>query len=58
MFDTKKMFKNTKMSNKNVQLLTIEKIKELNPNQPEIPDHSYRILIAGVSGSGKTNSLI
>ena len=58
MFDTKKMFKNTKMSNKNVQLITKERIKELNPNQPEIPDHSYRILIAGVSGSGKTNSLI
>ena len=58
MFDTKKMFKNTKMSNKNVQLITKEKVKELNPNQPEIPDHSYRILIAGVSGSGKTNSLI
>ena len=58
MFDTKKMFKNTKMSNKNVQLITKEKIKELNPNQPEIPDHSYRILIAGVSGSGKTNSLL
>ena len=58
MFDTKKMFKNTKMSNKNVYLITKERIKELNPNQPEIPDHSYRILIAGVSGSGKTNSLI
>ena len=58
MFDTKKMFKITKMFKKNVQLITKEKIKELNPNQPEIPDHSYRILIAGVSGPGKTNSLI
>ena len=55
MFDTKKMFKITKMFKKNVQLITKEKIKELNPNQPEIPDHSYRILIAGVSGPGKTN---
>ena len=34
-----------------------EKIKELNPNWPEIPDHSYRILIIGGSESGKTNSL-
>ena len=34
-----------------------EKIKEHNPNWPEIPDHSYRILIIGGSESGKTNSL-
>ena len=32
-------------------------IKEQNPNWPQIPDHPYRILIIGVSGSGKTNSL-
>ena len=25
-----------------------------NPNWPYIPDHSYRILIIGGSGSGKT----
>ena len=25
---------------------------------PQIPDHSYRILIIGGSGSGKTNSLL
>ena len=34
-----------------------EETKEYNPNWPEIPDHSYRILIIGGSGFGKTNSL-
>ena len=34
-----------------------ENIKEQNPNWPEISGHSYRILIIGGSGSGKTNSL-
>ena len=33
-----------------------ENIKEHNPNWPEIPDYSYRILIV-CSVSGKTNSL-
>ena len=28
-----------------------------NPNYPYIPDHPYRILIIGGSGSGKTNAL-
>ena len=28
------------------------------PNWPYIPDHSYRILIIGGSGSGKTNTLL
>ena len=32
-------------------------IKELNPNWIQIPDHPYRILIIGGSGSGKTSSL-
>ena len=32
-------------------------IKERSPNWPQIPDHPYRILIIGGSGSGKTNSL-
>ena len=34
-----------------------EDTKEHNPNWPEIPDHLYRIMIAGGSGSGKINSL-
>ena len=29
-----------------------------NPNWPYIPDHSYRIMIIGGSGSGKTNVLL
>ena len=33
--------------------VTQEKIKEHNTNWLEIPDHSYRILIIGGSGSGK-----
>ena len=32
--------------------------KEHNSNWPQIPDHPYRILIIGGSGSGKTNPLI
>ena len=31
---------------------------EHNPSWPRIPDHPYRILIIGGSGSGKTNYLI
>ena len=34
-----------------------ENIMENNPNWPQIPDHSYRTLIIGGSGSGRTNSL-
>ena len=30
---------------------------DVNPNWPQIPDHPYRILIIGGSGSGKTTSL-
>ena len=31
---------------------------EHNSNRPYIPDHPYRILIIGGSGSGKTNALL
>ena len=34
-----------------------ENIKDHNPNWPQIPDHSYIILIFGDSGSGQNNSL-
>ena len=37
--------------------VTKENIKEHCPNWSQIWDHSYRILIARDSGSGKTNSL-
>ena len=35
-----------------------ENKKEHNPNWPYIPDHPYRILIIGGSGTGKTNALL
>ena len=37
---------------------TNENKRKHNPNWPYIPDHSYRILIIGDSGSGKTNALL
>ena len=37
--------------------VTKENMKEHNPHLPQIPNHPYRILIIGGSGSGKTNSL-
>ena len=38
--------------------VTKENKKESNPNWLGIPDHPYRILIVGYSGSGKTNTLL
>ena len=37
--------------------VTKEKIKQHNPNWPQISDHPYRILITGGSGSGEINLL-
>ena len=37
---------------------TNENKREHNPNWPYIPDHPYRILIIGSSGTGKTNALL
>ena len=34
------------------------KTKQNNSKWSHIPDHSYRILIVGGSGSGKTNTLL
>ena len=34
-----------------------QNIKKHNPDRPQIPDHPYKTLIVGGSGSGKTNSL-
>ena len=42
----------------NFDYITKEYIKKHNPNWPEIPDHPYRILIIGGSGSGKINALL
>ena len=42
----------------NLDSITNEKNKELNEKWPYIPDHPYRILIVGGSGSGKTNALL
>ena len=41
----------------NFDYITKEDIKEHNLNQPEIPDHLYRLLIVEESGSGKANYL-
>ena len=37
--------------------VTKENIKEHNPNQPQIHDHSQRVLTIRGSGSEETNSL-
>ena len=42
----------------NLDCITNENNKEHNKKWPFIPDHLYRILITGGSGSGKTNSLL
>ena len=43
-------------------MINLDKIlnndKEHNEKWPYIPDHPYRILIIGGSGSGKTNTLL
>ena len=42
----------------NLDSITIENNKEHNEKWPYIPDHPYKILVIGASGSGKTNALI
>ena len=37
---------------------TNENKAKYNPKWPSIPDHPYRILLIGGSGSGKTNALL
>ena len=41
----------------NLDSITNENNKKHNEKWPYIPDHPYRILIIGDSGSGKTNTL-
>ena len=42
----------------NLDSITNENNKKHNEKWPFIPDHPYRILIIGGSGSGKTNALL
>ena len=42
----------------NLNSITNENNKEHNEKWPFIPDHPYRILIIGGSGSGKTDALL
>ena len=42
----------------NLDSITNENNKKHNEKWPYIPDHPYRIIIIGGSGSGKTNTLI
>ena len=42
----------------NVDSITKENNREHNKKWPFIPDHPYRILIIGGSGSRKTNALL
>ena len=42
----------------NLDSITSENNKEHSEKWPFIPDHLYRILIIGGSGSGKTNTLL
>ena len=41
----------------NLDDITNENNKERNGKWPSIPDHAYRFLMIGSSGSGKTNTL-
>ena len=42
----------------NLDCITNKNNKKHNEKWPYIPDHPYRILIIGGSGSGKTNALL
>ena len=42
----------------NLDGITTENDKTCNEKWPYIPDHPYRIIIIGCSGSGKTNKLL
>ena len=54
----KKKLQDDKIWMINFDEYTNENKTERNKNWPYIPDHPYRILITGGSGSGKTNALL
>ena len=56
MFDNTVIFIHYKMIN--LYSITNENNKKHNKKWPYIPDHPYRILMIGGTGSGKTNALI
>ena len=54
----KDVYKDIEECNSSKSYFTKENTKEHNPNSSRIPDHWYRILTTGGSGSGKTNALL
>ena len=42
----------------NFDYITKKDIQEHNPNWPEIPNHPYRTVIVGGTGSGKINAML
>ena len=42
----------------NFDYITIQNVKQHNPNWPEVPEDPYRILIVRGSGFGNTNALL
>ena len=54
----KKQYNKTIQKLVNFDEVIKEETKEHNSNWPEISDHPYRILISGVPGPPKTNSLL
>ena len=53
-----KQYKNVYVTIIIYDYITKEYIKKYNQKWSEIPDHPYRILIIGGSGSGKTNAVL
>ena len=54
----KDIYKNIEECNSSSIYITKENTEEHNPNWSRIPDHWYRILTTGGSGSSKTNALL
>ena len=56
------LMRHVKTKKRNIMInfdeVTGENRQEHNPDWPELPDHPYRVPIAGGSKSGKTNALL